>query len=221
MSDIAALFDREARNWDAAHGPESPRGGEFRARADYLHTLCRRLGRPRVLDLGCGTGRQLLDLAASIELGMGIDLSPAMIARARENHARLGGGADIEFRVGDIAAAAPDTLGQFDLVVFVGALEHAPDPAAQLGAAARLMRASGRIVVIMPHPWNPRVWRARRRFAAHPPVRHMTPRRLARLAVRFGLVFESVHALPYSPSGGPGNRSSRPILSGAYAAAFA
>ncbi len=221
MTDPAALFDREVRNWDAAHGPESPRGGEFRARATYLHTLCRRLGRPRVLDLGCGTGRQLLDLAGSIESGIGIDLSPAMIARAHENHARLGDGAEIEFRTGDIAAAAPDTLGQFDLVTFIGALEHVPDPADQLGVAARLMRASGRIVVIMPYPWNLRVWLARWRFNTIPSLRHMTPRQLARLAERFGLVLESVHALPYSPSGGSENRSDRPVLSGAYAAAFA
>jgi len=107
MPDIAAIFDREAETWDAAHGPDSPRANEFEARAAYLHALCSRLGKPRVLDLGCGTGRQLIDLAKSLDSGVGLDLSPGMIARARENAREL---RQLEFQVGDAAAATPETL---------------------------------------------------------------------------------------------------------------
>src|SRR5437879_5464035 len=47
----------------------------------------------RVLDLGCGTG----DLLAALEpeLGVGVDLSPAMINRAQSKHP------DLTFYVGD------------------------------------------------------------------------------------------------------------------------
>src|SRR5215469_3970949 len=48
----------------------------------------------RVLDLGCGTG----DLLAALEpsFGLGVDLSPAMIDRARSKHP------DLSFCVGDV-----------------------------------------------------------------------------------------------------------------------
>jgi len=85
MPDVAKIFDRESENWDADHGPDSPRAFEFQARAAYLRALCETLGKPRVLDLGCGTGRQLLDLADLIDGGVGLDLFEGMIARAREH----------------------------------------------------------------------------------------------------------------------------------------
>jgi len=214
---IAATFDREAAGWDAAHGPDSARGDEFRARAAYLRALCGRLGRPRVLDLGCGTGHQLLDLADCIDGGVGIDVSPAMIARARDN-ANLRGGA-VSFHAGD--AAAPAARGHFGLILFIGSLEHLPDPAAALAAARRLLAARGRMVVIMPHPWHPLVslarWTAPARKGA--PFRHLTPRRLARLAGDAGLALESVTGLPYWPFGGKPARWFFP--NGAYAALLA
>jgi ubiquinone/menaquinone biosynthesis C-methylase UbiE len=35
------------------------------------------------LDIGCGTGQQLFALADCLETGIGIDISPVMIERAR------------------------------------------------------------------------------------------------------------------------------------------
>jgi SAM-dependent methyltransferase len=223
MPDVAAIFDREAENWDAAHGPESPRAGEFAARAAYLHALCGRLGKPRVLDMGCGTGRQLLELAGAIDAGVGLDLSEGMIAQARQNASRCGAPAKFEFRVGEIASAAPAALGRFGLILFVGSLEHAPDPAAPLAAASGLLEASGRLVVIMPHPWNPGVLMSRSSAGEGAPLRHLTPRRLASLAARSGLGLESVRGLPYrSTAGGKGESIRRwPVAAGAYAACFA
>jgi SAM-dependent methyltransferase len=224
--DIAEIFDREAVGWDAAHGPDSVRRNEFRARATYLRALCNRLGRPRMLDLGCGTGRQLLDLAGCIEGGVGIDASPAMIARAQDNAA--GQGAAIGFQAGD--AAAPGVGGKFGLILYCGSLEHMRDPASALAAAKCLLAARGRIVVIMPHPWNPMVL-VRHWFAPTPkgaPFRHLTPRALARLS---GLELESVTGLPYRPQRGGGApwrvqwpvrwRTRWPVLCGAYAALLA
>jgi SAM-dependent methyltransferase len=63
----------------------------------------------RVLDLGCGTGHAI---EALVERGyevVGCDLSPAMIAAARERHP------DADLRVADMRSL-PD-LGRFDLVL--------------------------------------------------------------------------------------------------------
>lgn len=177
---------------------------------------------PRVLDLGCGTGHQLIDLAGYIAGGVGLDLSPEMISRARENAATVGADTKVTFQVGDSAAASID-LGRFGLVTFVGSLEHAPDQAAQLAAAAKLLEQDGRLVVIMPHPYNPGVLQSRCFGPSFDvPLRHRSPRALAALARAAGLCLESVQALPYG--GGaliPAGIAYRwPLIAGAYAACF-
>lgn len=222
---VAAFFDREAAGWEDAHGPKSVRAGEFAARAGYLRALCDALGKPRVVDLGCGTGNQLIDLASHIVDGVGLDLSSEMVSRAQANAASLGVDAKIMFQVGDTASANPADIGRFGLALFVGSLEHAPDQAAQLSAAAGLLEPEGRVVVIMPHPRNPGVLLAGRGdiLPEDVPLRHLAPRALTALGRIAGLQLESVGGLPYRASGGVVAATLRrwPILAGAYAARFA
>jgi len=213
-------FDGEARSWDAAHGPESPRRREYAARRAYLRARCRALGRPRVLDLGCGTGRMLIDLTDLIEAGLGVDIAPAMIAHARSLAAGRPG---LRFLTSDAAAAARDVPGRYDLAFFIGSLEHMPDPAAALGAARRALTRGGHLIVIMPHPGSPLLRLARLTSGRAPvPTRHFSPGALAHLATRAGLAPAGMRPLPFSPWPG---RLPAPIwgpawLQGAYAAEF-
>lgn len=142
-----------------------------------------------------------------------------MVTRARANAV----GTDILFHVGD--AAAPGVTGRFDLILYIGSLEHMADPVTALAAARHLLAARGRIVVIMPHPWNPLVRLARWTMPAGKaaPTMHPSPRRLARLAGDAGLARESVTGLPYRPFGGRATAKPTrwPLLSGAYAALLA
>jgi len=148
---MSQRFDSVAEIWDAQQGPASARAPEFAARIGYLRTLCRDLHRPRVLDLGCGTGQTLLHIADGIALGIGIDVSPAMIARARRNAART----SLRFRVGNAADFCMNCRDQFELILLIGVLEHLPDQPAALAGISRVLTADGRLVVISPHPWNP------------------------------------------------------------------
>ncbi len=101
----------------------------------------------RVLELGIGTGRLALPLAA---LGLevhGIDASPAMVDRLRAKP----GGAGIPVVVGDFADVGNLVAGGFDLVfVAFNSLFELADQAAQCrcvaGAATRLA-PGGRFVV--------------------------------------------------------------------------
>ncbi|MGI9022647.1 MAG: class I SAM-dependent methyltransferase [Acidimicrobiales bacterium] len=101
----------------------------------------------RVLELGIGTGRLALPLAArGIEVH-GIDASAAMVARLREKP----GGQEIPVVVGDFADVGSLVAGGYDLAfVAFNSLFELPDQATQCrcvaGAAGRLA-LGGRLVI--------------------------------------------------------------------------
>jgi ubiquinone/menaquinone biosynthesis C-methylase UbiE len=99
-----------------------------------------------VLDVGCGTGA-LLD-AVRPARGVGVDLSPAMVTRARGRFPRL------SFRVGDAEALQADET--FDRVMMVDLLEHLGDPRSALASVRRACHAQGRLIVLVANP----AWRA-------------------------------------------------------------
>jgi arsenite methyltransferase len=112
--------------------------------ANYLAALELPTG-ARVVEIGCGTGAiaRLIAADPAVEHVTGVDPSPGLIARARELSA---GHESIEFHVAD-GGATPLGDGTADAVVLHTVLSHAPDPAALLGEARRLLRPEGRVVV--------------------------------------------------------------------------
>jgi SAM-dependent methyltransferase len=117
----------------------------------------------RVLEVGCGPGRLSTRLAHHGFEVTGLDLDPAMIARARANTDRPGDGdrRRPSFLVGDVAALAfPDR--SFDLVVSTLSMHHWADPAAGLAEIGRVLRPDARALIWdfrpgrRPHPFGPR-----------------------------------------------------------------
>lgn len=199
----SAAFDGFAADWDTEHGPASRRGDEFQARIAVLRHLCA-AGRPRVLEVGCATGQNLLALADVLHDGVGIDFSPAMIARARAN--AVAAGADrLRFEVGDMNAVSQGLVGgAYDLILFVGVLEHLTDQVGALAIARDRLRTGGRIVVITPHRDNPAfLWQRivkRRRPRLFETDRHVTPASLRRLGADAGLAGDALYPLPCRPA---------------------
>jgi len=97
----------------------------------------------RVCLVGIGTGTDLLLLPEGAH-AVGVDLSEAMLARARKKLPLPG--RSVELRVGD-AQALPVEEGAFDVAVLNLILSVVPDPALCLGEALRVLRSNGRIVV--------------------------------------------------------------------------
>lgn len=123
--DDAALYDAE-NGW----GPDD----------DFYRALAAELGGP-VLDLACGTGRLARALARDGLRVAGLDLAPAMVARAR----MLDQDRAVEWHVGD---AVGFELGQrFRLIVMTAhAFQHVIGAAAQaalFAAVARHLAADG------------------------------------------------------------------------------
>jgi len=116
-----------------------------------LHTHYRRLFRAgdRVLDVGCGTGIDAIALA-SLGVGVvGIDFSPAMIARFRAKVATVGLGDRVEARVlsiqdlGRLGGGLP-----FDGLISAFAGLNALEDLSQFADdAARLVRPGGRLLL--------------------------------------------------------------------------
>ncbi|WP_327674996.1 class I SAM-dependent methyltransferase [Kitasatospora sp. NBC_00458] len=98
-----------------------------------------------VLDVGCGTGSLSLLLAEAGHRVTGVDLAPAMVARARRKLAAAG--LPARFLVGD-AAAPPTGDGSFDAVLSRHLLWTLPDPGAALTQWAARLRPGGLLVLV-------------------------------------------------------------------------
>lgn len=98
-----------------------------------------------VADLGCGTGSLSVLLAEAGLDVIGVDVSPAMLERARAKAQTFG--VTVEFVVGD--AANPDLAdGAFDVVVSRHVVWTLADPIAALVRWARLLERNGRLVLV-------------------------------------------------------------------------
>lgn len=100
----------------------------------------------RVVDVGCGAGIDSLIAARMVgDAGrvIGVDMTPAMLARARASAAELGA-ARVEFREG-FAEALPVDDGWADVVISNGVLNLLPDKLTGLREMARVLRPGGRL----------------------------------------------------------------------------
>jgi ubiquinone/menaquinone biosynthesis C-methylase UbiE len=100
--------------------------------------------RGRVLEVAVGTGRSLPHYPADVSV-TGIELSPAMLAIARQRAADLGRG--VTLREAD-AEHLPFDDASFDTVVCALALCTIPSPVAALGEMRRVLAPGGRLLLL-------------------------------------------------------------------------
>lgn len=102
----------------------------------------RRTTGPAVLDIGCGTGNQLIADRAALPGARccGLDRSLGMLRQARAK------ATSIAWVQGD-AAALPFAAASFDFVCCQFAFHHVADKAGMLRAVIRVLRPRGRLVI--------------------------------------------------------------------------
>ena len=117
--------------------------GRRKILANFVEDICRRVTdrRPRILDVGCGTGANLLMLS---EYGdaEGVDISKDALAFCRErglDKVKLGAGEEL-----------PYDDGTFDLVTALDVVEHMDDDLAGLREMRRVLRPGGRVLLFVP-----------------------------------------------------------------------
>lgn len=105
------------------------------------------------LDIGCGSGAMLLDLASRGVTAVGFDISPLML-RAADNlfRAHNGGGADLS--LGDVESI-PYGDGTFSLVVCSGVIEYLRRDDAALREISRVLRAGGHAIITVTNSTTP------------------------------------------------------------------
>ena len=146
----AAYFKSNAAEWErirSLHAPEK----------DVEAAIARRLTSAPIenfLDAGTGTGRMLELLAPHARRAVGIDVSPEMLAIARDRllqqdihnaQVRLGDTYRMPFANG---GATSDGKGNgFDVVLFHQVLHYLDDPGAAVAEAARVMAPEGRLLI--------------------------------------------------------------------------
>ena len=117
------------------------------------------------LDLGCGVGwaARLAMLRGGAAYSVGLDFAATPLQRARRHTPEAG------WVQGD-GTALPFGGEAFDRVFSFGSMEHFPDVDAGFAEAARVLRAGGLLVTVVPNWWirtdqpqelraNERVWR--------------------------------------------------------------
>ncbi|HJZ80648.1 MAG TPA: class I SAM-dependent methyltransferase, partial [Pyrinomonadaceae bacterium] len=109
----------------------------------FVERICRDIGkrRPRILDVGCGTGANL-QMLANFGVAEGVDVSSEALdfCRARGlSKVKLGA-----------AEALPYEDASFDLVTGLDVVEHLDDDIAGLKEMRRVLRPRGRALVFVP-----------------------------------------------------------------------
>ena len=117
--------------------------GRRKILAGFVEEICRNVTdrRPRILDVGCGTGANLLMLS-KYGAAEGVDISEDALAFCRErglDQVRLGAAEELPF-----------DDGIFDLVTAFDVVEHMDDDLAGLSEMRRVLRPGGRVLLFVP-----------------------------------------------------------------------
>src|SRR4051812_24966502 len=145
LPDTRAYYDEFSKGYERLRGPNDP--GGYHALVDDLEMdfASRFAAGGDVLEVGCGTGLLLTRLAQVARTAKGIDLSPGMLAKARER--------GLDVREGS-ATELPYEDASFDLTCSFKVLAHVEDIRRALSEMIRVTRPSGVVLAEFYNPWS-------------------------------------------------------------------
>ena len=138
--ELAKFGDLAHRWWDI-HSEFRPLHQINPLRLDWIDALAGLRGK-RALDIGCGGGILADSMARRGADVLGIDLSTKPL-KVAQLHALEAGTERVEYREIAAEALAAEMPASFQVVTCMEMLEHVPDPASIVDAAAALVRPGG------------------------------------------------------------------------------
>lgn len=151
MDPIAAFKDNQRKSWSLF----APFETLTAVAAPRLVTAARIVRGCRVLDVGCGTGVVAIAAARTGASVVGVDLTPELLERARDN--ALIAGVEIEWHLGDVEQL-PFNDAEFDIVVSQFGHMFAPRPELATREMLRVLRPGGTIAF---STWPPELYTGR------------------------------------------------------------
>jgi ubiquinone/menaquinone biosynthesis C-methylase UbiE len=148
LEETRAYYDEFSKRYEDKRRPNDADG--YHALIDDLEIqICERYGQGKdVLEVGCGTGLILERIRRFAKSAKGIDLSPGMLALAKERGLDVCEGS---------ATKLPFADESFDLTCSFKVLAHVPDIGKALAEMARVTRKGG---VVLAELYNPLSFRA-------------------------------------------------------------
>jgi SAM-dependent methyltransferase len=151
---VRRVFDTYDATWDKVYSGAKHSACMVRQRQRNGVELVTAYVRPngKVLDVGCGAGHAVVELARRGFEPIGLDLSDSMLERARRNAERAGVADRCRFEAGALEERWRE-LGDLDGILTMGALGYFDDLLGALKVFRDLLRPGGVAVV---HVWNRR-----------------------------------------------------------------
>lgn len=148
--------------------------------------------KPRILDLGCGSG-WLSAVLSQFGPTTGVDLSDHAVREASKRHP------SVQFHAANIMESAESLkLGKFDIVVSQEVIEHVPDQIKYLKVAADFLREGGFLLLTTP---NARTFDAmdeslRQSWSDQPLENLLTPEQLVKMVRSLFTVLDMTTIIP-------------------------
>lgn len=114
-------------------------------RVSYIKQQAQGIDAKRILDIGCGGGILTEALAQKGAQVTGIDMADLSLEVAKLHLHESG--LEVDYHLSTAEVFAEQHSAQFDIVTCLEMLEHVPDPASVIAAAARLLKPDGLLVL--------------------------------------------------------------------------
>ncbi len=209
-AELAHFGTLAARWWDP-NGPSKPLIAINPVRLAFVQSFLPLKGM-QVIDIGCGGGLLSESMAKAQAQVLGVDLSKELIEiatlHALESGIDTSADKTLHYELQSAEAIAQQRAGQFDAVTCMEMLEHVPDPAAIIQAAATLLKPGGWLFastlnrtskafvlgIVAAEYWLGLVPKGTHRFS-----QFITPAELSKVCRQQGFAIQSIRGLQYSP----------------------
>ena len=155
---VTESFGRQAKSYAQDKYVSSNEAHSFVIRRQRVCELLDDFIGARVLDIGCGPGVMVPEMANRGMEYFGVDASPEMIRQAEQTFGHMRG---VRLSTGRIENLRfPDS--HFDAVICMGVIEYLADEHAAIRELARVTKPHGILIVTLPNRLNPyRLWSRR------------------------------------------------------------